>query len=264
MGPSDAPIPAAAPPPPIAYASAPPDPAAGVVVRRDPHHVEIIVPPVARWAALPRGFKIAIPVFLLIIVWQAGVILANNRHDWPIALSNTAIYGGAIVVILAFAYVRLHRWLRFVVTADRFYLIRRVGGLPETTTSWLRTRLLAVSVSSANGKLLLRILGQDTLEIFVGTDRAVARDIAETLEAALREPFEPVDTMAAPIPEYAVPAVSRRARRLALAAVTVIAPLLVLLFVFAPNVGNVVLIGVILAAIPLGIRYGTQDKDYFN
>jgi hypothetical protein len=191
MGSSDAPTPAASPPP-ISYASAPPDRAAGVVVRRDPHHVEIIVPPVERWAALPRGFKIAIPVFLLIIAWQAWFILANNRRNWPIALSNTLVYGGVIIGIVTFAYFRLHRWLRFVVTADRFYLIRRVGGMRETTTSWPRDRVLAATTSVETGKLLLRILGQDTLEVFVGHDRSVARYVSETLEAALRETFEPV------------------------------------------------------------------------
>jgi hypothetical protein len=254
---------AAAPSPPIAYASAPPDRAAGVVVRRDPHHVEIIVAPVEKWAALPRGLRLAIPIVLLIILWQAAVILSTNRYDWTLALSNTVIYGGVIVAIVALAYVRLHRWLRFIVTADRFYLIRRVGGLSETTTSWRRTRLLAATVSAVNGKLLLRILGQDTLEIFVATDRAAARHVAETLEAARNERFEPVTSAGvAPVLDRP-PSPSRRAQRLALAAATAAGAILAILFLIGHPVAQIALAAAVLAAIPLGIRYGTQDKDYY-
>jgi hypothetical protein len=173
----------------IAYATAPPDPASGVRVMRDAHHVEVVVPPVASWRALSPGFAWSIAALVAILLWQAALTMTDRRSAWREALPSLVFHVLGIAAIVAFAYVRLHRWVRFVVTADRFFLIRRVGGMSETVTSWPRERVLAATVASGTGKLILRILGQDTLELFVSNDRSATRQVAQTLEVALHQSF---------------------------------------------------------------------------
>src|SRR5258705_5372527 len=176
-------------PPMIGYATAPPDPAGGVRAIRDAHHVEVVVPPLASWRALSPGFAWAIVALVVIVIWQAALTLTNRPNAWRDMLPSLALHGVALAAVIVFAYVRLHRWVRFVVTAQRFFLIRRVGGMSETVTSWPRERVLAATVASGTGKLVLRILGQDTLELFVSNNRSATRQVAQTLEVALHQSF---------------------------------------------------------------------------
>lgn len=173
----------------IGYATAPPEPAGGVRVVRDAHHVEVVVPPVASWRALSPAFAWSIGALVAILLWQSALTISDRRSAWREMLASLVFHALGIAAIVMFAYVRLHRWVRFVVTADRFFLIRRVAGMSETVTSWPRERVLAATVAQGTGKLVLRILGQDTLELFVSNDRSAGRQVAQTLETALHEAF---------------------------------------------------------------------------
>jgi hypothetical protein len=277
MGPASTPNATSEPgaPEPLGYATAPPEPADGVRVSRDAFHVEVIVPPVPGWRALPPGFKWSIGGLIVIIVWQVAV--SQLRRE---ALGGILFHVIVLAAVVAFGFVRLRRWLRFVVTAERFFLMRRLAGMGETVTSWPRDHVLAATVSGGGGEtgggggtLVLRILGQDTLELFVSTDREAARRVAQTLEAALHEPFMTVaavtgetsaDAQRAPAAaEAAAAAVSPRGRRFAMVGVYAVIATLVVLFYFAPVAGAIVLAVAVIAAIPLGMRYGTQEKDYW-
>ncbi|HEY7119709.1 MAG TPA: hypothetical protein VH475_24170 [Tepidisphaeraceae bacterium] len=177
----------------IRYATVP-DPSE-VRIERDAHHVEMIVPPVHGWRALPWIYVVSLGLLATLLVWQAAAILITPPGAWRggDAIPNLAVFALLTAGVFAMAYVRLHRWLRLLVTADRVYLARRVGGsLREVTASWPRSLVLAAGVNPHNGRLALRILGQDVLEVYVSPDRARARRIAQMLDGALHETFEPL------------------------------------------------------------------------
>jgi hypothetical protein len=244
--------------PTIPYATAPKP--TGVSVERDAHHLTVTVPPPPNWRALGRGYFWTV-VLLLIIVLFVGFSLATSPGDrWEI-LPSMIIWGSALAGAFAFGLLRLHRWTTFMVTADRFLITTRVGTGRGRTTSWRRGRIVAAKYSKIGSRLILRIIGRDWLELALGHDPGTMKSIAQTLDEALHASFAPVRevrqlTPVPPLPEPTYP-VMRPFTRLCLGVAAIAFGILCLVY-------PVLLIAVIVVAIPLGIWFGTQDKEFYT
>jgi hypothetical protein len=163
-----------------------------------------------------------------------------------------------LLVVLGIAVDRLSRWM--IIEIDQHDLaITRRGSIVRGTRryAWPREDVLDVHVNHFNHKLIVRVRGRDFLELFVSTNRDVANFVGMRVAGALAATYEP----------GAAPAVTPNAA--AGMAFSAGSPILVLLGCAIAVVGIVCLLllpplGIALlvaAAVPLGLAFGTQEKD---
>jgi hypothetical protein len=240
----------------------PPD-RTGVSVERDARHVTIIVPPLPTWRLLSRGIIVGcIALTAIVLAWIGALVNSLIHGDGgllPGMLSNVACYGIALLGVLLLAYARLHRWTTFTVTADRLLLNMRTASRGGRTTSWPRGRIGQVRALTDRGKISIQIISEDLLEVFVSPKESEIRLVARTLDEALATKLEPSQAVSSPAP--ARPVVPRRARkwRPVEIAVAMVGAVIFMASIYIPALFFVMVV----AAIPLGLWFGTQDKEYY-
>ncbi len=87
----------------------------------------------------------------------------------------------------------LRRWATFIVTADRFYLNKRVFSPEGQTVSWPRGAIGGAKFIEYSNQISIRLYGRDPLELSLGYDPATSRHVAHVLDDALNGHFEPVE-----------------------------------------------------------------------
>lgn len=240
----------------LGYATAPVD---ALVVEQDAHHLRLTVPPARHWRTLPKGYRRSLIALSLWMFWVFTQLFAVPKDERVAVLGPIFIIGFIILLILLAAFLRLQTWFTFIITADDFFLHRRLGRLTRSVTRWPRSSLLEVRHNPLENRLILRLHDQDPLDLRVSQFPEVTAQVARHLQEARTAPLQPSPAPTAPVQ-------AATATSLHVITFVVVAYLLftVLLFVKFPPAGVVALyVGPMILAIPLGIWLGTQKKDIF-
>jgi len=241
----------------------------GISCVREDGILRLVVPPVPSFRLLGRGYLIASIVLIAIPSVMTVAYLIAPGGAWGAVLGNWIMYGGVLAIVLARARYRLSRRIVFEVTPEHL-IFSRPGAGGGSNAAWPRHRILAVKRNAYSGLLLLRIAGEDTREFYVSPDRRVTEWVAKTLDEALHEDVPPLASMAcaptaAPHGPASVPPAAAPQRG---SGVTIALGVLALIgavsfFLFGGAWCAIVELGLLLAAIPAGIAFGTQDKDFY-
>lgn len=191
------------------------------------------------------------------------IAVARSRHETAQTADSMVGFFFHVVILVTLVVVglrRLNERLAFDVTHAQF-IIRRLSPA-RAGKSWIyrRDAVRDIHVSRADPcKLVVRIAGADLMELYISRDRELVSRAAVAINAALAE-----SVPAAAIPLVPASAVAQKPMQVGLMStvlmvisvaagvgVGVLATPMVGFFVFA------------LIAAPVGIRYGTQKKDFW-
>jgi hypothetical protein len=232
----------------------------GISVAREPGAVRVAVPPVPSWKHLGLAFHGSAAVLLAIVGgWlYAGFVLRAAPPD--VVVLNAIIYSLPLLIIAAVAAVRLRRRVVLSVTRSSVAVGVLQGHGTGRWVTWPRAKVTQIKINPYNGKLLIRVSGEDLVERYIGPSREANQAVADALAAALRDvPVGEDESPGAP----ADPAALRTRRRVLIG--TGVALLLTALgLLLMPFPFPVLAFYVLLAsAVPFGILYGTQDKQFY-
>jgi hypothetical protein len=226
----------------------------GVASLRQADLVRVVVPPVRRIRDL--GWAYPIGTIILLCFFGISVVPAVTLHEYVAGLINGAICFGGLVLMLLVLIYELRRRIIFEVTAEQFRVT--YAGIPGTSRAvWPRAAVEQARIVPSTGKLWLRIRGQDSLEIYLGSDRDANEYVAKTLTDALAAPLVKSDSA------ETAPEVQTGRRSLPVVAVVIsllmVVAGVILCFYITPCACYLLL----LSPVPLGIALGTQNKEYY-
>lgn len=237
----------------------------GVTCESQPGCLRITIPPTPGWTHLSRRFHIA---FALLVAWMAVVVAimlpavrAGGSGEVIAFAVNLGFYGLGLAGMLAHAWERLHH--RIVIEVNNRTVTMTVLSRRRELrhTEWARSEVGEAKYNVSNGKLLIRIIGCDLLEVFVGPNRQVTEWVAQTLNEALQAPYTSPPS-ATPRRSSIPPPMKRGPMRTAMflfAALLATTGIAVFFTPIAP-LGIYLLMS---AVAPIGIALGTQEKKYY-
>jgi hypothetical protein len=170
----------------------------GLSIERGGGAVRVLVPASRDWRHLPRPAAGAIVAMALIALLFVTAGLINWHSDDRDALFiNGALYTVVLGLILLAAHQRLYRTLIFELTAEALTLTAVAPAGERSIRVWRREELAGVTVHGGNGNLILRLRGNETVELFAGS-----RQTVDTIAAALSDALATLD----PLPQPPTPA----------------------------------------------------------
>jgi hypothetical protein len=149
----------------------------GVTIHREAGVTTVTVPP-------PSGLRMLFSAHWVLIGFF-GLRAYAAWDDGQIAVGSTVICVGAFVHLVYTFWRR-----RIFLVSDRevrFGRLKARGYIWEET--WPRQAVGEIKVNAYNGKLLIRITGEDMKEYFISSNRDVTRQVAEVLNAELSSPM---------------------------------------------------------------------------
>jgi hypothetical protein len=241
--------------PTIPYATAPA--ACGVSVEQDAHHVRVIVPPISNWRMLGGTYMTVLVIIAAVVALHAATFVRDSSRDPQGVIPPLILWSIVLAGWLAYGVVKLHRWRIFTVTAARFSITTRIGSGRGRTVSWPVGNIAHIKRVVASEHMLVRVIGRDWLEFAVSPDPAVTSFVADALDHALHAGLLPVPIPAAqsvkPVQPVHQASPATRAANIFLAVA----------FAALCLVFPVVMLIAVVASIPLGIWYGTRDREYY-
>jgi len=227
----------------------------GVTVLREPHLFRLTVPPLPSLRYLHPGYWIAFSILLVLMVFQVPLA---PRHHWHEVFIPIVTYTIPLSWVFTRAWVRLHRTLTFTITADTFTLTTHLGRRIGRTDSWPRSQIGSAHRNASSGQLIIRITGRDLRDVYVNPNRQVVDFVCAELTQALSATYTDPAPLApnAPIPE------AQRATRPIIRVSWILSVVVTALFVLTYFVPWIFWAGIV-AAIPMGIYFGTQEKEYW-
>lgn len=257
---------AAATPPGAVISPAAASPAAsGIILHHTPAGLRLIASPALSWRHLSRWYLAAIlPAAVSVWLGTDALALGGGKPEpglWPPVVEFACI----ALAIGGHAIWRLRHRLVIDVTRDELAVsVVNLAGFGDRT-AWPRRDVRDVKVNPHNGKLLLRIAGQDSLEYRLSPDRQAARQAAEAIREAVfagsfTAPGGSVSAATVRPPAY------RRWIGGAVSSVAAIVGLVGFGLLICGNVTGAMLIAlsVVALTITLGLMYGTQEKKFFT
>ena len=237
-----------------------------VSVERGTNYLRVISPPMASWRKLSWGYWVAGVFFGLYAIGAFfRSITFESADDRNGALAAMASFGGAVLVLFAFAYDRVRRSYVFELTDRTFALTRLSPWGPLTARIWRRDAIGAIAAVYPPGMIMIQVTGSERIMLRLSTDRAAAEFVATALREGLDAPVVPaLRPQNSPPGEIHPPsAMPRGAERTTLLVTAfVLAGFGVVLGIVFMN-AYVAMIPIILAGIPAGMALGTQKKDYY-
>jgi hypothetical protein len=237
-----------------------------VSVERGTNYLRVISPPMGSWRDLPWGYWVAGAFFGLYAIGAFfRSITSASADDRNGALAAVASFGGALLVVCAFAYDRVRRSYVFELTDRTFALTRLSPWGPLTARIWRRDAIGAIAAVYPPGMIMIQVIGSERILLRIATERAPAEIVAGELREGLAAPVVP-----APRPQNLPPgeiqppqALPRGMERTALLVTAfALAGFGVVIGIVFTNV-YIAMIPIILAGIPAGMALGTQKKDYY-
>jgi hypothetical protein len=163
----------------------------GIGVDRSPTSLRVVVPPVPSIQDLPRGLlfsAVALATLVCALSTMAAREWKSGTGDYRGPLMAAALYGSVLLLVCAFAWTKLMRRTVIEITSLTF-ILRRVsrGGRVISESSWPRTQIGGAKYNVSNGKMVVRIIGIEMLDIYVSPRRDVTEWVTRTIGDALRE-----------------------------------------------------------------------------
>ena len=169
----------------------------GLSIERGGGAVRVLVPASRDWRHLPRPAMGAIAAMALIALLFVTAGLINWHGDDRDALFiNGALYTVVLGLILLAAHQRLYRTLIFELTAEALTVTTVAPAGERSIRVWRRDEVTGVTVHGENSNLILRLRGNETIELFAGS-----RETAEAVAAALSDGLAALP----PLPEPPTP-----------------------------------------------------------
>jgi len=242
----------------------------GISMQRQPAGLRVVIPPMKSWRYLPRGYLVAVLICGGMSVWFLWLGLGAHDRE-PGIIPNAIIYGCIALAILAKAVSRLRQQTVIDVTRDQLSVASVNAWGRGTRTSWQKRDIGDVKLNPYNGKLLIRITGDDLLEYSICPHREVTRWVAEIVwSAVFDEEFVPLQAPVNALADFPAPhppvQIRIRGIRYAVAGIlaTGVVAGIVLLCLGQPVGMPVLIISGFGLVIICGLTYGTQEKKFFT
>jgi hypothetical protein len=235
----------------------------GVTREQTPAGLWVVVPPVPslRYLVKSHGWAV-IPLGVALTLATTTFFFQSPAHE-PAVLPLIGFYGSLFVLVTWHAWRRLRTRTVFRVTHDELTITLMSPGGRGRTVTWPRREVTDVKVNSYSGQLLVRAHGREMVEYKLSPSREVTEWVAEAVNAAVIDgKFEPDAGDAGPTKLLTTPFATGRARSILSAAGTclVLGGALLLL---VPGIQPFGLLLMIVAAVPLGMALGTQNKEFY-
>jgi hypothetical protein len=172
-------------------------------------------------------------------------------------IGDSSPYWLALLCVVLVGVGRVRRRVLLEVSAGHFSLAFMNRSRVTHRWTWPRRKIREVRGNTVNGKLLIRVTGEDLVEVYVGPYAEVGKSVAATVSAALDENFEsPPSSSEAIAPSSVGTAGFPRTVLLALGFMFLAAAVAIVAYPWPYR-------PLAFAAIPFGLAYGTQDKKFF-
>jgi hypothetical protein len=206
------------------------------------------------WAVIPLGFALTL---------ATTTFFFRSPVYEPSVLPPIGIYGSLFVLVAWHAWRRLHTRTVFRVTHDELTITLLSARGRGRTATWARREVTDVKVNSFSGQLLVRAHGREMVEYKLSPSREVTEWVAETVSAAVVDgKFKPDAGDAGPAKLLTIPFTTGPARSILSAMGTCLA-LGGALLLLVPGIRPLGLLLMIVAAVPLGMVLGTQEKKFY-
>jgi hypothetical protein len=233
----------------------------GTMLDRSDGGVKIEMPPVYSLRNLPKGYWIWTGVLLAC----PGILVVQIRNDgegWEDILPGFVQFALALVIIWAFALSRLRQRSEYSVRNGRLMIRRFHGRRKGRRVSWPTSSVEEIRFSPISGKMIVRIRGEDSRELFVSSDPKMVELVAKSLSAALHDGsgVAPADTSEEDNAEIRG---AQRRKRIALGIAGVLSALAFLAMIIFPPLAGAWFYLFLPAAIPAGIALGEQPHKFW-
>ena len=160
-------------------------------LRTDLHR--IVVPPLASWRLLSRGYLVGVPMLAACFIFMMFFLMCQR----PFSLSTLVMAGASNGIPLTAAILaashRLSRRLTFEVTPFEFTKIS-IDLLGLERIARPRSDVRDIGLNRLTGKLVVCAAGRDTYECFLTVEAVTNRYIADELQRAFLElPVAPLN-----------------------------------------------------------------------
>lgn len=235
----------------------------GVTREQTPAGLWVVVPPVPSWRYLVKSHGWAvIPLGVAVTIAMTARVLRVPTWE-PAVLTPVGLYSALFVVVSWHAWKRLRTRTVLRVTHDEVTIALVSPTGRSHTTAWPRRQVTDVKVNPFSGRLLVRAQGREMVEYKLSPNREVTDWVARVVhDAIVGGDFQPDTLAAGPAKPLTVPFTSGPARSVLSAAGTCLALAGALLLII-PGTRPLGLLLMVVAAVPLGIVLGTQEKEFY-
>jgi hypothetical protein len=232
-----------------------------VVFQSSPAGTRIIVPPLGSLWKLPKTYLVAVGFFALCALGSLASARTSGRVD-PGLLVQGILWFSVALILAVFAWTVARRRVLIDVTRDNLAITFLSPAGRARRIVRTRCGYLEVNANEISRRLFIHSGDNDLVEIYIGSNVAVLRWVADTVNAALRGDLAPTGTKdeLRPIGQtFADPQLASILSKIAYGMLG--CGLLTLFFSVGWGVG-LLLGGLFLVVIALGIRHGEQEKFY--
>lgn len=232
----------------------------GIAIDQSDGYFRLVTPRLRDWRSLGRvwiGAIITLGFFTLFPLLAALMSPASERAGPLVAAIE---YGAILAVVIAFAVIRLQQQFILEITRDTFSLTR-VDGRSRRTWIYRRDAITNIHAGSIKGVLIIHVRGKDMIELPLSRDARVSEQASDALNAAIKRDMSPLDRTL-PVGLISQPSISSTMRKLLVATsigTAIIGTLAGMHWQFPP----IAVFAFIAALAPLGIAFGTQEKEYY-
>jgi hypothetical protein len=163
----------------------------GIGVERTATSLRVVIPPAPSIKDLPPGLLFGTVAMVAFVV----MLLAMGHYNWRVSgddfagfFAGVGFYGGALVLLGRACWVRLSR--RIVIDIDpRRFCLRHVTrrGRIISEGCWPRHQIGHAKYNVSNGKMVVRIIGIDMLDVPISGQRQITEWVAGVIDNALRQ-----------------------------------------------------------------------------
>lgn len=241
----------------------------GVGVDQTDHSLRVTIPPPPSIKDLPPGLLWSI-VGIGALVCTLVLLAANEWRRGTADLIGPALaaamYGGILVLLFGLAWRKLSQAKIIELDSSKF-TVERVSrsGKVLSRVSWPRHLIGGAKYNVSSGKMVVRIIGIDMLDIEISRNRQVTEYVARSVDVALQEipavGHSPQTGSHRPVTSASPPLRRGRARTALIATSTVLCLAgAAMLFTSIAPAGFYLMLASIA---PLGIALGTQPRDSY-
>jgi hypothetical protein len=219
----------------------------------------IALEPLRGWKPIFQRHQTLVIVLVTLLAFSVGMPLTARPIIWQPIVINGLLYGTGLVGVIGTSWYYARRRVILEVTSEHLTLIViPPAGSGGRSHRWPRGKVGRVGLNASNGKVAIHIVGQDMIDLFVSPNREVANWVAEMVNAAVHGGVHGNVPREMTVP--APPPASKWGLRIAAGLSIALGLSGVILFLMSYPGALCLMLS---AAIPVGIAYGTQEKDFY-
>jgi hypothetical protein len=239
----------------------------GITREQTPTGLWVTVPPLPSWHHLVRSHGWGVGLLVYALILPLFELFDRSRPADPGLLIPVCLYGPLRLLVLWHAWSRLRTRTMLRVTRDVLTIARVSPAGRCNPVTWPKRIVTEIKRNPFSGKLLVRATGREMTEFPLSPNRDITDWVADTVRhGVFEEEFECADvTDRGPLDSLKAAARRTHTRSVLSAIGFCLATVGVALLVVPGLIPFGLGLGLIfIAAVPLGIAMGTQEKKFYT